>query len=194
MAASRSLWMWCVRRPRPGVRGEPWWSYRRRDAVVARGRGGLLRRRVRWGPPPASRTFMALACLRTCGETIFGVRDGLVSAAILLCSATSDPLVLAQVPPGDHRPGQCSCRLSDVVTARPYRQRVPVCRLIATSRQALELFLPCDTPDGLRTSWVGATATPDQAQVWQRPMDPPHHYGPHVGPLRTGVIPPQRRS
>jgi len=56
-----------------------------------------------------------------CGETIFGVSDGLVSAAILARSATSDPLVLAQVTLGDHRPGQCSCRLSEVVTARPYR-------------------------------------------------------------------------
>jgi len=85
---------------------------------------------------------MAQACRRACDETIFAVGDGLVSAAILPCSATSVPLVLAQVPPGDHRPGQCSCRLSDVVTARPYRQRVPVRRLIPTSRQARELFSP----------------------------------------------------
>ena len=119
---------------------------------------------------------MDQACRRTCGETIFAVGDGLVSAAILLCSAISAPLVLAQVPPGDHCPGQCRCRLSDVVTARPYRQRVPVRRLIPTSRQARELSLPCDTPDDPGTSRVGAT--PDQAQVLQRPMDPPHRDGP----------------
>src|SRR5947207_9881786 len=54
-------------------------------------------------------------------------------------------------------PGYCTARPVRLVIDRPYRQRVPVRRLIPTLRQASELLTPCaiSRANALRSAVLG---------------------------------------